>query len=780
MAYELHFTSAPKGLLPGTSGFCTVAATSGMNAPMIQKLELLSGYRPIYQVGGPEEHRNPVSFAHWRAEIGGRFYSILSRVCSAGVDYTKRSNKYAHHVVLEPAEQTAGGPAWMMMQSGLLQEKWAGEPRPLEPRKLNLPRAAISPRVCEKWAQATGDAGWAGVLADSFLRDASKPAYILYEPGTDLLPLIDEAIALLPEQARWRVTFNTFFTETPAGLACSWRCCSVGTPAAQQASSRATSGVVIDLTKPMGRAPDSRYVVAARTGQAAAEEKRIAPVAVDRPALKAIRKPIPQLDEQDAVPPLAVLEEHIPALEAVGAGSRTGTYSPRARPSRLFWVVAISWPIVVLGLAAIAFLLRGADATALSAAEKSRRLPTTQMAMSDDEWKRLLSAKEEEANSKIAQLEADQKQAHSDLEQARTENETLKTRAAAAEELVEALKKAAKSGPADSGLTARATPDKSGSGAAAEPAQLTAGTADNSIAKQDSSLGGAEDMADSALASVRWPGKGEASFAFTWLSGYHEGSQAGSRAGPAKLIEGLPSGASIVRVEPKEEGSVSWSESAAGWELRDQLVDAFGSKGTTVIVAVSKVEKGALRWEWKRSPQKYTDVIRRTCVILNRPDGSTLRVFLGAEPDPIKIEVKPNELATGPEVAPTWAIAPETVLPQGWTICPEFPLPKPSLRLVGANENELILVSLAGHLSDQRLSKTIQAKLCPLTTLQQDLSNGRFAKNKQVERWLEQAKQKLQKPAGNPATQPAGPCVFRFLLTDATGKPVRILELEKK
>ena len=66
----------------------------------------------------------------------------------------------------------------------------------------------------------TGDAGWAGTLAEAFLLDATKPAYIIYPPGVDLLPLINEAIALLPESVRWRVTFSTYFTSLPAGLAC--------------------------------------------------------------------------------------------------------------------------------------------------------------------------------------------------------------------------------------------------------------------------------------------------------------------------------------------------------------------------------------------------------------------------------------------------------------------------------------------------------------------------------------------------------------------------------
>ena len=47
MAWELVYTSAPHGLAEGSRGFCTVAATAGMPASLIPRVEALSGYRPM-------------------------------------------------------------------------------------------------------------------------------------------------------------------------------------------------------------------------------------------------------------------------------------------------------------------------------------------------------------------------------------------------------------------------------------------------------------------------------------------------------------------------------------------------------------------------------------------------------------------------------------------------------------------------------------------------------------------------------------------------------------
>ena len=50
MSIELVYTSAPRGLNPDSTGFCTVATTPGMNPQVMAKLEGLSGYELKVQV----------------------------------------------------------------------------------------------------------------------------------------------------------------------------------------------------------------------------------------------------------------------------------------------------------------------------------------------------------------------------------------------------------------------------------------------------------------------------------------------------------------------------------------------------------------------------------------------------------------------------------------------------------------------------------------------------------------------------------------------------------
>ena len=80
-----------------------------------------------------------------------------------------------------------------------------------------VPRGGRPAGIAEAWPVLTGDPGWAGVLAKSFLADPKRPVFLVFRPGMDLLPLFDEAIALLPPPRRWDVEFSTYFTTLPRG-----------------------------------------------------------------------------------------------------------------------------------------------------------------------------------------------------------------------------------------------------------------------------------------------------------------------------------------------------------------------------------------------------------------------------------------------------------------------------------------------------------------------------------------------------------------------------------
>jgi len=262
MAYELYYTSAPRGLRPQTSGICTVGLTRGFPAPFIPRIEALSGYRK------PSDDTDssvcPAAFSHWVVDGGGVSRHVLSAVRMAPPDHTGRSNKFAHHLLLREEECVAPGPAWLLQQTGVVADKWAGEPREL-PQEKRMPSAGrVVAGICASWQRAGGDAGWAGVLANAAMLDPTKVCSVIVTPGTDALALIAEAILLLPAELRWRVTFTSYFMEPISGVRCSWRFCVDGTPAA--AAARAGGGTCIDLCSRAPCTRTGRFIEFARTG----------------------------------------------------------------------------------------------------------------------------------------------------------------------------------------------------------------------------------------------------------------------------------------------------------------------------------------------------------------------------------------------------------------------------------------------------------------------------------------------------------------------------------
>ena len=269
MGSELIYTSAPHGLKAGSRGFCTVAFTEGMPPNYVPLCESLSGYRHLYAAQHDKYHKNPPSYSHYAFSIGGQHLSVLSRVASCALDYSGRTNKLAHHVIIDRSERQPCGPAALMSMSGFFEKAWDREPHVLKKSKA-VPKPAVLPVFrAPTWEQVAGDAGWAGVLAEHAMKEDAPPAYIVYPPKlTDdtpdiLLQLMTEALVWLPPQARWRVTFNTCFWVLPRGTECRWRCCLTDSEGLKVAR-RTRGALVLDLSKPLGACPDGRLVRCAR------------------------------------------------------------------------------------------------------------------------------------------------------------------------------------------------------------------------------------------------------------------------------------------------------------------------------------------------------------------------------------------------------------------------------------------------------------------------------------------------------------------------------------
>lgn len=269
MAYELVYTSAPQGINRGSSGFCVVACTNGLGPRLIVTLEGLSAYKPLYPHYAPNAWDNPVSFSHYLYNAGGEQQHILSRVCFNGVDYTQRSNKLASHLVLskQETETAKGGPTSILLHQELFKDaSWEIKAETYTTQK-KIP--ATSPRsgVCTTWKTVMGDAGWAGLLAQTFIQTPKRNIYLAYLPEQNkhILQLLHEAASLLPEELRWQLTFSTYFVNLPAGMDCTWRCCPVDSDALRIAR-RSPGNLIIDISKPQSLNQDSELISAARTG----------------------------------------------------------------------------------------------------------------------------------------------------------------------------------------------------------------------------------------------------------------------------------------------------------------------------------------------------------------------------------------------------------------------------------------------------------------------------------------------------------------------------------
>jgi hypothetical protein len=264
MAYELVYTSAERGLRPGTRGFCTVAYTRGMPPQHVQLLEALSAYKNVYAPHEENIAQEPVSWSHYRSNLTGRNTSILSRVAALAADHTRRSNKLAHHVLIHEREHCAGGPVWLSTQEGFFLNSWNEAPHHFESPKA-IPAGDSEDCHAQAWEELTGDAGNAARLAMGFRLDPQAIQLIVFEPGMDMLSLLGESLALLPRRERWQITYNSYFTSLPAGASCSWRCCLPDSEILRDAR-RNPRAQIIDLTAPLAAVADDPLVTLAREG----------------------------------------------------------------------------------------------------------------------------------------------------------------------------------------------------------------------------------------------------------------------------------------------------------------------------------------------------------------------------------------------------------------------------------------------------------------------------------------------------------------------------------
>ncbi len=206
MPLQLIFTSAPRGLVAGRSGFCTVARHASLSERLTQQLEAL---------GTPHDAAEGETFTFRRLEAGSQTWYVLSRFVARGLDYSQRDNRLAHHVVFTAEEAAVlPPPAAVALRWNDWKDTWSEEPTWLKEDPRPLPLAAhpvLTPAA--GWREFAGTGAKAAWLVNA---SGAASVSLLNPPSSaQLLRLLAESSALLGRSA-WAATFTTNAAKTGA------------------------------------------------------------------------------------------------------------------------------------------------------------------------------------------------------------------------------------------------------------------------------------------------------------------------------------------------------------------------------------------------------------------------------------------------------------------------------------------------------------------------------------------------------------------------------------
>lgn len=242
MAWQLIYTSAPRLIEAGRTGFGTVArhrAVSGMLAAAVER------FSQFARLPGHDPRR--VVHAHRILTVGSSTYHVLSCLQDAGSDYTGRTNHIAHHLIAEPREIRALSAAGLTPADVLLSMAWRTSwnegPRYLDPaEEINL--TSFTPSASHAWAAVTGDPASAGIL---WSREADRGCYLITPSGISALELFRESLQVEPAHS-WQTRFTTCLEPNDDVADFRWIALSSTSPMRSQVET--SNRLTLDLTRP--------------------------------------------------------------------------------------------------------------------------------------------------------------------------------------------------------------------------------------------------------------------------------------------------------------------------------------------------------------------------------------------------------------------------------------------------------------------------------------------------------------------------------------------------
>lgn len=164
---QLIYTSAPRLLESGKTGFGTVSCSRGIPKPLISYLERISTF---------DREAGVSSLDYYSCfRMGAARFHVFTRVSDAGADYTGRTNHLAQHFIVEDgtpefALLAASTPAGVLAELGqLFLPSWNGQVGYLEGE---IPPPAPQTGIYYAWQTCTGQADNARWLAASYYLDS--------------------------------------------------------------------------------------------------------------------------------------------------------------------------------------------------------------------------------------------------------------------------------------------------------------------------------------------------------------------------------------------------------------------------------------------------------------------------------------------------------------------------------------------------------------------------------------------------------------------------------
>ncbi len=240
MPLQLIYTSAPRGVVAGRSGYCTVARSATLREAVMLQLEKWSHYQHLSLSGGQER---PIHCCRI-IDVRGTRYHVLSRIQDAGLDFTGRTNFVAHHLVFTPEEvREFPSPAVILRDWIGWAKSWSQEPEILDTEDWSSLRALhqIGLLPAARWQRLTGDSANGYGLLDCRNGIALRVDGVL---GEEVLGLIGESLELLElrdpshdfRATRWQYTFTTSLQDQDNTTDFRWRCFHSDNPASARFS----------------------------------------------------------------------------------------------------------------------------------------------------------------------------------------------------------------------------------------------------------------------------------------------------------------------------------------------------------------------------------------------------------------------------------------------------------------------------------------------------------------------------------------------------------------